>query len=171
MTYRMHFLFVSVLALLLSCASNEEKLEIIKMKVESIRNNYDLIRGNKLFYITDNIKSNFTYFLDGNKIAIINEEMLIGNTTNSFNLHFYYNDKIIFSEYRQLNYKPIENTFDKQSVDITIFYDNNGNILEKIKIINQEQIQLSEKDISEYYNHSKKIFNLAKNDFIKNNLK
>lgn len=157
------------LLLLSSCASKEEQIESQKLKVEQIKNNYDLKRGTKLYYSTDKINSSFTYFTDNNDIVIINEEMFISNLGHSSNLHFYNNNKIIYTEMIQMLYEPQESGFDKKTTDITIYYDDKGNVLDYKKLTNKRPDEMSEDELKELLDHSRKIFDLATKDFKQKN--
>lgn len=161
---RIHSIVFFIGLLLFSCASREEQIENQRLKVEQIKNNYDLKRGSKLFYSTDTINSSFTYFMDNEDIVIINEEMIISNLGQSFNLHFYNNDKIIYTEMQQMLYEPSESGFEKKTSDITIFYDNSGNVLDYKKFTNKKPAELTQNELEELANHCKKIFELSKND-------
>lgn len=154
-----------VLTLNLSCASREERLEKVKQQVEELKNNTELIRGHKLFYATDSLSSSFTYFHDGSTIRIINEEMIISNLGNSFNLHYYDNGSLIYIEQRQLKYAPSEKGFDKLISNIDIYFDKSGNLLESDKIINQQKVEMSQSDIEEIFNHSRKLYEISQKDF------
>ena len=155
--------------LIFACASKEERLQKQMGKVEEIKNKYDLVRGNKLFFSNDSIRTSFTYFLDNGEIVIINEEMYTRNLGQSFNLHFYDNKNSIHTELVQMNYELQENKFDKHTADISIFFDDDGDVLESRKLVNNKLIEMYKDEISTILNHSKKILQLSLEDFKEQN--
>ena len=155
--------------LIFACASKEERLQKQMGKVEEIKNKYDLERGNKLFFSNDSIRTSFTYFLDNGEIVIINEEMYTRNLGQSFNLHFYDNKNSIHTELVQMNYELQENKFDKHTADISIFFDDDGDVLESRKLVNNKLIEMDKDEISTILNHSKKILQLSLEDFKEQN--
>jgi len=163
-------IFFSVV-LNVACASKEERLQKQMEKVEDIKNKYDMVRGNKLFFSNDSIRTSFTYFLDNDEIAIINEEMYTKNLGQSFNLHFYDRTKTICIELVQMNYEPKENKFDKHTADISIFFDDDGDVLESRKLVNNKPQEMEKDEISSILNHSKKILQLSLEDFKEQNKK
>lgn len=151
----------------ISCASKEERLLKQKAKVEELKDNLNTQRGAKLFYASDNTRSSFTYFMVDGEIVIINEEMLVANLGNSFNLHFYDKGKIIHTEQRQMFYEQKEEKFDKKNITILIYFDYNGEILSAEKIVNGKPEQISEDEQNNILNRSRKLFELSKDNLEK----
>ena len=150
-----------------SCASKEERLEKQKAKVEEIKDNLNNERGDKLFYSSDSTRSSFTYFTVDGEIVIINEKMYIGNSGNSINLHFYDDDKIILTELKQLFYERKEKGFDKQSINIKIYFDYNGDVLASEKVLKRKIVEMTEEEQKYILNHSRKLFELSQNNLDK----
>ncbi len=151
-----------------SCASKEERLEKQKAKVEEIKDNLNNERGAKLFYSSDTTNSSFTYFTVDGEIVIINEEMYIGNSGHSLNLHFYNNDKIIHTELKQMFYERKEKGFDKQPINIKIYFDYNGDVLAAEKVRKKKMVEMTEEEQQNILNHSQKLFELSKDNLEEN---
>lgn len=160
----MRFLIIAILIvpIFAACASKEERLEQQIEKVEKIKNNFDLQRGSKLFYTVDSLSSTFTYFIDTDGIAVINEELFVSDRGQSFNLHYFDNDKLIYIEMQQMFYIPKEIGFDKENSDIAVYFEGDGDVLDYRKIVNRASKEMSTKELDEIYNHSMKLFSLSK---------
>lgn len=170
MTKNLFLILTLLLTLaLISCASKEERLLKQKAKVEELKDNLNNERGGKLFYASDNTRSTFTYFTLDGEIVIINEEMLVENLGNSFNLHFYDNDKIIHTEQRQMFYERKKDKLVKKNVTILIYFDYNGDVLSAEKIVNGKLEDISEDEQNNILNHSRKLYELSENNLAKKN--
>lgn len=155
-------LFVSFIFLLTaySCASREEKIELINQEVEVIKKKTDNAEMHSGVFVRGENKSNFRAYFDGKKLIYIFEDMSKGFWSGSTNLYYFSGDDLIYFTQKEVGFSgPDSKT--KRSVEIEAWFED-GKILEAVKKIRGQVVDISQEEVQEILEHSEKLLEVAK---------
>lgn len=143
-----------------SCASREEKIELIKQEVEVIKiktNNAEMYTG--LFVEGEN-RSNFRAYFKGKDLIYIYEDLAKGYWSGVTNLYFFKDDELIYFSSKEVGFEGL-NSKNKRSIEIEIYFDGQ-NVLESTKKLKGELVDIPQEQITDILQHTKKLMEVAK---------
>ncbi|GMU95659.1 MULTISPECIES: hypothetical protein [Ignavibacterium] len=155
-------LFISFLFFLTaySCASREEKVELIKQEVEVIKNKTDKAQMLTGVFVQGENRSNFRAYFDDNDLIYIYEDLAKGYWSGVTNLYFFKDDELIYLSQKEVGFEgPDSKT--KRSVEVEIYFDGE-NVLESSKKLKGQFVDIPREEINEILSHTKKLIEVAK---------
>lgn len=155
-------LLVSFLFLLTaySCASREEKVELIKQEVEVIKIKTDKAEMYAGLFVQGENRSNFRAYFDGKDLIYIYEDMAKGYWSGATNLYFFKDDELIYFSQKEVGFDGPDSK-SKKSVEIEIYFDGQ-NVLESSKKLKGQFVDIPQEEIDEILGHTKKLMEVAK---------
>lgn len=143
-----------------SCASREEKVELIKQEVEVIKNKTDKAEMYTGIFVQDQNRSNFRAYFDNNELIYIYEDLSKGYWSGVTNLYFLKDEELIYLSQKEVGFEgPDSKT--KRSIEIEIYFDGND-VLESSKKLKGQYVDIPQEELKELIDHSKKLLEVAK---------
>lgn len=160
-----NLIIVSLISfLVLSCASNEEKLQKYKEYVEKLGSEINYEDGFDNIKIFDEKRSKFRSYLKNDEIVFIKESVDIADRGKSDANYFFRNNELInYSEKSLVSEKDSTNRQAKKLIKILLYIDGTE-VLESSKFINGNVSELSDNELKEIIEHS----NILRNISLKN---
>ncbi|MCX8104866.1 MAG: hypothetical protein N3D80_03210 [Ignavibacterium album] len=155
-------LFVSFLFLLTaySCASREEKVELIKQEVEVIKNKADKAEMFTGLFVAGENRSNFRAYFDNDELIYIYEDLSKGYWSGVTNLYFFKDEELIYLSQKEVGFEgPDSKT--KRSIEVEIYFDGDE-VLESSKKLKGQFVDIPQEEIKEIIDHTKKLLEVAK---------
>lgn len=144
-----------------SCASREERIELIKQEVEVIlkkTDNAEMITG--LFVEGEN-RANFRAYFDDDNLIFINEDLAKGFWSGVTNLYYFKNDELIYFSQKEVGFESRDSKT-KRSIEIEIYFDGDE-VLDAVKKLKGQLVDIPREEIDSILDHAKKIKDVAKN--------
>ncbi len=118
-----YYFLVSYLILLTaySCASREEKVELIKQEVEVIKNKADNAEMFTGLFVEGENRSNFRAYFDKDDLIYIYEDLSRGYWSGITNLYFFKDDELIYFSQKEVGFESTESK-SKRSIEIEIYF-------------------------------------------------
>lgn len=157
-----YWLIVSFVFLLTaySCASREEKIELIKQEVEVIKNKTDKAEMYTGLLVQDENRSNFRAYFDDKDLIYIYEDLSKGYWSGVTNLYFFNDDELIYFSQKEVGFEGPDSK-NKRSIELELYFDGQ-NVLESSKKLKGQFVDIPQEEISEILNHTKKLVEVAK---------
>jgi hypothetical protein len=144
-----------------SCASREERIELIKQEVEVILKKTDKAEFFTGLFVEGENRSEFRAYFDDKDLIFINEDLAKGFWSGVTNLYYFKNDELIFFSQKEVGFEGPDSK-NKRTIEIEIYFDGE-NILDSTKKLKGQLVDLPQEEIQQIINHSKKIQEVAKN--------
>lgn len=154
------FALIILLFTAFSCASREEKIELIDQEVEIIKNKTDNAEMFSGIFVQGENRSNFRAYFDGKKLIYIFEDLSKGYWSGATNLYFFKNDELIFFSQKEVGFEG-PNSKTKRSIEIQIYLDGD-NVLDSSKKLKGQLVDISQEEVREILNHTEKLIEVAK---------
>lgn len=143
-----------------SCASREEKIELIKQEVEVIKNKTDNAEMYTGLFVQGENRSNFRAYFDDNDLIYIYEDLAKGYWSGVTNLYFFKNDELIYFSQKEVGFEG-PNSKNKRSIEVEIYFDGQ-NVLESSKKLKGQFVDIPQEEITDILQHTKKLMEVAK---------
>lgn len=143
-----------------SCASREEKIELIKQEVEVIKNKTDKAEMYTGLFVQGENRSNFRAYFDDNDLIYIYEDLAKGYWSGVTNLYFFKNDELIYFSQKEVGFEG-PNSKNKRSIEVEIYFDGQ-NVLESSKKLKGQFVDIPQEEITDILQHTKKLMEVAK---------
>ncbi|AFH48786.1 Hypothetical protein IALB_1075 [Ignavibacterium album JCM 16511] len=143
-----------------SCASREEKIELVKQEVEMIKNKADKAEMYSGLFVQGENRSNFRAYFDDKDLIYIYEDLAKGYWSGVTNLYFFKYDELIYFSQKEVGYDGPDSK-NKRSIELELYFDGQ-NVLESSKKLKGQFVDIPQEEISEILNHTKKLVEVAK---------
>ena len=154
------FLFLGF-ALIISCASKDEKLQNYKDYVQKISNEIKFEDGFKTIKVLGERRSIFRSNIINDEVVFINEDVSIGNRGSSVNHYYFKDNQLISYEAKTILMKDDSlNITTKTMITLGMFLDDKI-ILESDYWIGGVQTTVVESDVEKVISHAKLLKELA----------
>lgn len=142
-----------------SCASREEKIELIKQEVEVIKNKTDKAEMYTGLFVQGENRSNFRAYFDDKDLIYIYEDLAKGYWSGVTNLYFFKNDELIYFSQKEVGFEG-PNSKNKRSIEVEIYFDGQ-NVLESSKKLKGQFVDIPQEEITDILQHTKKLMEVA----------
>jgi len=146
-------IIILVLVLLSSCGRKEyteQGINEIKKEIDSLLYHPDAEEhfdwGSAKAYST------FRAYFHKSKLIFINEDYRYRKAGDSFNRYYFKDGNMLYYKGKELTYMP-----QKQSKNIEMMVDPDGNVITYDRIVNGERIGLSNEEAEEIVNHAREL--------------
>lgn len=154
------FLFLGF-ALIISCASKDEKLQNYKDYVQKISNEIKFEDGFNTIKVLGERRSIFRSYFINDEVVFINEDVSIGNRGSSVNHYYFKDNQLISYEAKTILMKDDSlNITTKTMITLGMFLDDKI-ILESDYWIGGVQTNFVESDVEKVISHAKLLKELA----------
>jgi len=154
------FLFLGF-ALIISCASKDEKLQNYKDYVQKISNEIKFEDGFNTIKVLGERRSIFRSYFINDEVVFINEDVSIGNRGSSVNHYYFKDNQLISYEAKTILMKDDSlNITTKTMITLGMFLDDKI-ILESDYWIGGVQTTVVESDVEKVISHAKLLKELA----------
>lgn len=144
-----------------SCASRDERIELIKQEVEVILKKTDNAEMFNGLFVEGENRSNFRAYFDNEELIFINEDQAKGFWSGVTNLYYFKNDELIYLSQKEVGFEG-PNSKTKRSIEIEIYFDGDE-VLDAVKKLKGQLVDIPREEIDSILNHVKKIKEVAKN--------
>lgn len=143
-----------------SCASREEKVEMIKQEVEVIKNKADKSEMYTGVFVEGEKRSNFRAYFDDKDLIYIFEDMAKGYWSGVTNLYYFKDDELIYFYQKEVGFEDA-NSKNKRSIELEIYFDGE-NVLDSSKKIKGQFVDVPQEEINEILQHKNKLLEVAR---------
>jgi len=144
-----------------SCASREERIELIKQEVDLILKKTDKAEMFKGLFVEGENRSNFRAYFDDKDLIFINEDLAKGYWSGVTNLYYFKDDELIYFSQKEVGFESAESK-NKRIIEIEIYFDS-GKILDSTKKLKGQFVDIPQEEIQQILSHAKKLQEVAKN--------
>jgi hypothetical protein len=156
--FQLIFLLIFFIILAPSCASQEEKLELVKQEVEVINSKIDtknMVRG--LAFLDEKRFSYRGHFID-DELVYIYADVNIGVLSSSTYLLYFDNGKLIYFSQNEVGFD--ETSKRKRDIKADIYFDGKT-VLESTKMIRGNYTDITDEEIEEIHKIAELLYNKA----------
>jgi len=150
---------ISIIIFSPSCASQEEKIELIKQEVEVIikkLNDAEMING---MLFSGERKYVYRAYFEDDELIYIFTDIYIGSRSASTNYYYFKNNNLIFANINEVGYEGLK-TKKKRSLKMDVYFDGDK-VLDYSKSLGNNYDVLTEDETNQILSEVKKLYNRA----------
>ncbi|WP_337872445.1 hypothetical protein [Ignavibacterium sp.] len=144
-----------------SCASREERIELIKQEVEAILKKTDIAEMITGLFVEGENRSNFRAYFDNEDLIFINEDLSKGFWSGVTYHYYLKDDELIYLSQKEVGFEGPDSK-NKRTIVIEIYFDGEE-VLDAVKKFEGQYTDIPREEIDLILSHAKKIKEVAKN--------
>ncbi|GBD88339.1 hypothetical protein BMS3Abin03_02274 [bacterium BMS3Abin03] len=154
-------LFFLPLLILISCSKDYTEEEV-KQIVKDADKKLEKLAGQKYEWASAKAYSTVMAYYTTPDIIFINENLKYRTTAEAFNLYYFKDGNLIHFIGKKMAYIYEKNKKSRKELTrLTMYLEQDGDVISYEKIINTERVSLKDSDLEEVLNHAKELYELV----------